>query len=171
MNYKKAFIIIGVCLVLLMLDAFSKALCYYYISPMAFTSSYPYGGIGVFENFFGISFVITHVANKGAAWGIFSNYEHLLRVTRIAIILGMLGYLWVAKISYIKKFSLSLIATGALANVIDCFVYGHVIDLFYFRFWGYSYPVFNIADSMIFIGILVFLIASRKSKETSSGAN
>ena len=54
-----------------------------------------------------------------------------------------------------KKFTfpLALIAVGATGNILDYYLYGHVIDMFNFDFWGYNYPVFNVADSAIFIGI------------------
>jgi signal peptidase II len=53
-----------------------------------------------------------------------------------------------------------LIATGAIGNILDYFIYGHVVDVFYFVFWGYSFPVFNVADSIIFCGIVVLFLQS-----------
>jgi signal peptidase II len=49
--------------------------------------------------------------------------------------------------------SLSLVLTGALGNILDYFLYGHVVDLFRFSFRGYSFPVFNCADVWIFLGV------------------
>jgi signal peptidase II len=118
---------------------------------------YPFGGIGVFRDWHGIDFSIVHLINKGAAWGIFSSLQHYLLYVRVAIIGGLLAYLFFVNTSVLRKFSLMLIVTGALGNVVDYFVYGHVVDMFYFIFWGYSYPVFNTADSVIFVGIMLLL--------------
>jgi len=51
------------------------------------------------------------------------------------------------------------VISGAIGNILDYFIYGHVVDMMHFVFWGYDYPVFNIADSFICIGVaLLFLI-------------
>lgn len=161
MNGKKALRIIFGCLCLLGLDFASKAYVYHHIPPMAWASSvYPYGGIAVFHNWHGIDFSINYVMNKGAAWGVFSSFQDHLLYIRLVIIGGLLTYLVVGKASLFKKVALALVATGAIGNIIDYFVYGHVVDMFYFVFWSYSYPVFNVADSAIFSGIcLLFLDA------------
>jgi signal peptidase II len=61
-----------------------------------------------------------------------------------------------------------MILAGAVGNVFDCIVYGHVIDMFCFIFWGYIYPVFNIADAAIFCGILMLLLETTRSKTVAS---
>ena len=53
---------------------------------------FPYGGIAVFQNFFGISFSINHIWNKGAAWGAFSKYSNILIGIRIFMIIGLIVY-------------------------------------------------------------------------------
>ncbi|MBM3207847.1 MAG: signal peptidase II [Chlamydiae bacterium] len=170
MSFKQALFLIGICLFILTLDISLKAYSYYCIPPIwKAPTIYPYGGIPVFYDFLGVDFSINHVVNKGAAWGVLSSYQNYLLIVRIMIILGMVGYLYVTKIAYIKRFALSLIVTGAIGNVIDYFVYGHVIDMLYFKFWGYSYPVFNIADSSIFLGIVVLFFSSMKEKKQSKG--
>ncbi len=115
---------------------------------------YPYGGIGVFQNLWGIEFSICHTTNTGAAWGMFGDHQWPLLVLRIGLITGLLYY-------YFKKIDvkayilpLAMIIAGAVGNVLDTFLYGHVIDMFHFRFWGYQYPLFNIADSAICVGVL-----------------
>jgi signal peptidase II len=166
MSFKKTVFLIGICFFILGLDVGIKAYSYYCIPPMWLSPSiYPYGGIPVFYDFLGVDFSINHVANKGAAWGMFSSHQSYLLIVRVLIILGMIGYLCITKIAYVKRFALSLIVTGAIGNVIDYFVYGHVIDMLYFKFWGYSYPVFNIADSSIFAGIVILFFSSVNEKK------
>ncbi len=159
MNWKRALQYSALALLIFMADGWLKAYVHYYIPPMHLSSfTYPYHGIGVFQGWHGIDFCITHVINTGAAWGLFAHLQHLLLYVRIAIIFGLLVYLFVVKGNAFIKFCLTLIAAGALGNVADYFIYGHVVDMFYFVFWGYSYPVFNIADSAIFCGIALMLI-------------
>lgn len=114
---------------------------------------YPYGGIGVFKNLFGIEFSIDHLQNTGAAWGKFANYQIPLLVLRFFFIGGLLIYLFFFNKHRNREIPLILIIVGAVGNVIDYFVYGHVIDMFHFVLWGYDFPVFNVADASISIGI------------------
>lgn len=123
---------------------------------------FPYGGIGFFQNFLGgIDFSWVLATNKGAAWGLGAEYQMALMVFRILLVIAILFYaLFYSNPK--NDFGLTLVIAGALGNIIDFFVYGHVIDMFKFTFWGYHYPVFNVADSAIFIGILWLLFTSRK---------
>lgn len=122
--------------------------------------AYPYGGIPIFKNFLGIEFSISHLTNHGAAWGMLSNYQDLLLIVRIFLIIGMLVYL--VYINRIKawRFPLALMIVGATGNIIDYFIYGHVVDMLHFVLWGYDFPVFNIADSAVTIGVAWLLISS-----------
>lgn len=121
---------------------------------------YPYGGIGVFKDFFGIEFSITHATNKGAAWGAFSDYSFFLLILRLVLIAALFFYYQRATTAF--RYALALIIAGAIGNVIDVFVYGHVVDMFHFVLWGYNYPVFNVADSAIFCGVFLYLALSWK---------
>jgi signal peptidase II len=171
MNWKKALGFFAVALFLLGVDLSSKAYVHSHIPTIgASVSAYPFGGIGVFRNWHGIDFSIVHLVNKGAAWGAFSSLQDYLLYVRVAIIGGLLAYLFFVKTSAFRLFSLMLIATGAIGNVIDYFVYSHVVDMFYFIFWGYSYPVFNVADSAIFVGIAFLLGQTLFFKARSSAA-
>ena len=165
MNWKKTLTFIAIAVFLFMADVGLKAYIHYNIPTInASTPVYPYGGISVFRDWHGIHFSIVHVINKGAAWGVFSSVQEYLLYARMAIIGGLLTYLFFVKASAYRKFCLMLIATGATGNVVDYFIYGHVVDMFYFIFWGYSYPVFNIADSAIFLGIMLLIGEALLSK-------
>ncbi|MEK7340156.1 MAG: signal peptidase II, partial [Verrucomicrobiota bacterium] len=67
-----------------------------------------------------------------------------------------------------RRVCLVMVLAGAVGNVFDCIIYGHVIDMFCFIFWGYIYPVFNIADAAIFCGILMMLLETTRSKTVAS---
>ncbi|MCX6987904.1 MAG: signal peptidase II [Chlamydiae bacterium] len=170
MSIKNLAILMSLCLVVLGADILSKAYtCYYIPLLQRSVDMYPYGGVAVFHDFLGIDFSLNYVMNKGAAWGVFSSFQNYLLYARLLIILALVSYLVVVRMPVFKRFALAFIAAGAIGNVLDYFVYGHVVDMFYFRFWGYSYPVFNVADSSIFIGVaLLFMYSFKEKKQLTS---
>lgn len=152
-------------IILLAVDIGSKYLTQAYISHRsAWDLWYPYGGIPIFKNFFGIEFSLVHATNKGMAWGLAGDHQLPLLYVRIGLIIALLAFLAFFNKKSANVWPLCLIVTGALGNVIDYFVYGHVIDMFHFVLWGYDYPVFNVADSMIFVGIFWLIGLSLWSK-------
>lgn len=120
---------------------------------------YPYGGIPIFKDWGGIEFSINYMTNKGAAWGAFGDYQIPLIALRIALIIGLCVYLYYNR-QRSWQIPLILIITGAIGNVVDFFIYGHVIDMFHFVLWDYDFPIFNIADSAITLGIISLFILS-----------
>lgn len=157
-------------LLVLLLDQATKALVYAYL-PVISSSLYwyPYGGIGIFQNFAGIEFSINHWTNTGAAWGYFGDYQLLLIFLRVALIAGLMIYLLFYNTHRSWRLPLILIIAGAVGNVIDYFVYGHVVDMLHFVFWGYDFPVFNVADSAISMGIAsLFILSFFEPKQNAS---
>lgn len=155
----RSWIVIVIACALLVLDIWLKAFTHGNIPVMsAFYPCFPYGGICVFHDCCGIDFSINHVINHGAAWGAFGEYRELLLCLRIAMILGMAAYLIFYNKKAEQKFPLCLILTGAFANVLDYFIYGHVVDMFHFNFWGHSFAIFNIADATICCGVGLLLL-------------
>lgn len=151
-------------LFLLVLDVAAKMGALAWIPPMG-RGGYPFGGIGIFADFFGISFSLNYVVNTGAACGLFPGHPNLLFSLRVVIILGLMAYLLFFARKTKGTFPLWLVVTGAIGNAIDFILYGHVIDYFHVNFWGHSFPVFNLADSYITIGVaLIFLFESFKKK-------
>ncbi len=136
-------------------DFITKWLTHSYL-PLIYTTdlSFPYGGIGIFKTFWGIQFSINHATNLGAAWGMFADFHFILLLIRIGIISGLLLYIFFFNRNRLFDFPLILITFGALGNIFDSFYYGHVIDMLYFQFGQYSFPIFNVADTCIFLGIV-----------------
>ncbi len=169
-SFRRYAILVILGMVLLWIDFFSKAYVYHLLPLTAsFTHSYPYGGIGIFQNFLGIDFSIGLALNKGAAWGAFANFQHYLLGIRMALILGMLIYLVCFNKRKGTDIALVFIIAGALGNVTDYFLYGQVVDFLHFSFWGYDFPMFNIADSLITLGVGWLILSSffsPKRKET-----
>lgn len=145
---------------ILLLDLVTKFLVHHALPLMHYGLWYPYGGIGVFKDFFGIEFSIVHTVNKGAAWGAFPAYQQYLLYLRIALVVGMLVYLFFMNKSKEREIPLIMVIAGAIGNILDYFFYGHVVDMMHFVFWGYSYPVFNVADMSITLGILWLCLGS-----------
>lgn len=160
---KTAIAAIGAALILFAVDFATK----YYTStslPLLGSTSpyYPYGGIALFHDFLGIDFSIVHATNRGAAWGILSSYQELLLAGRIVTIVVLTTYALFFNKNSRLDLPLALIISGATANICDYFIYGHVIDMFNFTFWGYHYPVFNVADSAICLGVALLFFCSRR---------
>lgn len=119
------------------------------------------------SDFFGIQLQITHAINTGAAWGVLGEFPRLLVLVRLMLITALIIYLF--GVNQRKQWNLPLtcIISGAMGNIIDYFHYGYVVDMIQFRFWGYDYPVFNLADSAIFIGSFWILFSSMNEKATT----
>lgn len=121
------------------------------------------GGKAIFSNLFnGINFSLNLVKNKGAAWGLFQQYPQALTYTRIVIVAYLARKIFFSQIGTFKKLCFTLIGAGALGNLIDHFRYGYVVDMFHFTFWSYDFPVFNIADTCIFLGALGLIFSKGK---------
>ena len=118
-------------------------------------------------------FHITHVENSGAAFGLFSDSAFEWKLTFLIlfslIALGIVSVLlW--KNSHIVSTTgtaLALILGGALGNLWDRVIAGHVVDFLDFNVGSYHWPSFNVADSAIVIGavLLVADILLAKSPE------
>ena len=149
----------GLGLLVLGADSLTKAWTHQHLPLMSQASpAYPYGGIPIFKNFFGIEFSLSHMINHGAAWGWGGSYQKWLLALRIGLILALFFYVIAYNTKPLLRFPFALILAGAIGNVIDYFIYGHVVDMFHFVLWGYDFPVFNVADSSIFLGILWLIL-------------
>ena len=115
----------------------------------------PGKGIEIIKNFF----YITEVKNTGAAWGMFSNNTVMLSV--ISIIVTILLHIFLQKETNLNKLSITsygFLFAGIIGNLIDRLFSGYVTDFLNFYIFGYDYPVFNIADILIVVGIILMII-------------
>ena len=126
---------------------------------------FPYNGIAVFDNFLGIEFSIVHVTNRGAAWGILTDFQVYLVGLRILFIVGLALFLIFYNKNRLLLIPLTLVVAGAVGNIVDYFLYGHVVDMMKFVFWGYDYPAFNVADASITLGIVSAVIISLRHQK------
>lgn len=104
-------------------------------------------------------FHLTYVTNKGAAFSLFSEQGEWLRWLSLLVSLGLIVLAWFGpRMNRWEQVGYGCILAGALGNGIDRFLNGEVIDFLDFRLIGF--PVFNLADVFINIGIVCLLIAA-----------
>lgn len=149
---KKIFII---SIILLVIDVLSKTLIDIYI-PLN-------KSIKIIKNFF----YINPLHNEGAAWGIFSSYPILIIITTIIALLVIYRYMFAFKKNKRNMLAFGLLLGGIVGNLLDRILYGYVRDFLSFNIFGYSFPVFNIADIGITIGIILLIYAIIRGEDRS----
>lgn len=106
---------------------------------------------------------LTYTLNPGAAFSLFATMPAMFRrlffvVLSIAAII-VLTYLIVRRTTtFTSSLGFALILGGTIGNLIDRLVRGKVTDFIYFHHASFSYPVFNVADSAITIGVAIILL-------------
>lgn len=122
--------------------------------------------IVIIKNFFSLHY--TH--NYGAAWSLFSGrIEFLILISIIALII-IYRYMFNFENNKRNNLAFGLIVGGIFGNLIDRIFLGYVRDFLSFKFFSYYYPVFNLADSFIVIGVCLLIVAIIKG-EDKNGTN
>jgi signal peptidase II len=101
---------------------------------------------------------LTLVENSGAAFGLFPGSSLLLAWLSLAVGIACLYYLS-RRPPRLQEFALSLVASGALGNAIDRLGRGRVID--YIDLGPGRFPVFNLADACVVVGVLLLILFRR----------
>ena len=118
-----------------------------------------YESVPVIQNFFHL----THVSNDGMVFGLTlpgGDFSLAVLSLIMSIILGII--FWQERAGHILvRISLALIMAGALGNLVDRLRSGEVTDFFHFKIGDYwEWYIFNIADSAVTIGMILFLYYS-----------
>lgn len=126
-------------------------------------------------------FNITHRENLGAAWSFLADAGGWQRGFLSVLALAVSGYIawWLWSLrnerSSILTVGLALVLGGALGNVIDRILLGHVIDFIEVYIMGWAFPAFNVADSAITVGagclIIDALFLSKLGERQTSDAH
>ena len=136
-----------ISIIIIILDQISKVL----IS----TTLDLYESINIIPNFF----KLTYTRNFGAAWSIMQNKRlFLVIVTIIALIFIFYLIYKEKKLTKFKMIYYGFLIGGIFGNFIDRISCGYVIDFLDFNIFGYNFPVFNISDSFIVIGVIMILL-------------
>ena len=100
-------------------------------------------------------FTIEYIRNYGAAFNILSGSRLFLSLISIISTITLMYLIFIREDKRINKYGLSFIVAGSIGNGVDRIFYGYVIDFIKIKF--VDFPVFNIADIAINIGILVMI--------------
>lgn len=114
-------------------------------------------------------FSLVFTTNRGVSFGMLNNGSSFAFYSITTLVIGICFYLtywlWTEK-NKSSILSLSFILGGALGNLMDRFFRQGVVDFLDFHIQSYHWPAFNVADSFIFVGVLLLLWSSKKEKRT-----
>ena len=149
---------------MLLLDQVTK---FWIVNRIAFNSYfYPQDSdiIEVIKGFF----YIVHIGNEGAAWGIFSGHGEILGLFTLIALGAVYRFRHSLELHRTTvQIAFGLLIGGALGNLIDRILRGHVIDFLDFHL-GFTipwilpngcYPAFNVADCGIVVGVSIYLLS------------
>jgi signal peptidase II len=153
-----------IAILIILLDQITKWLI---VSKMTFGDSIP-----IINN---VLYITSH-RNRGAAWGILQGQMWLFYAITLVVIIALIYYIQkAAKGKWLLGFSLALMLGGAIGNFIDRVFRKEVVDFIHTFIFGYNFPVFNIADSSLCIGVVLLMIVmlrdERETKEKTYGEN
>ena len=118
-------------------------------------------------------FNLTLMYNKGAAFSFLANaggwqrWFFLILTSAVSIFI----YLWIKKLKthqVLQYTALALILGGAIGNLIDRAIYGHIIDFLDVYLQQHHWPAFNIADSAITVGAFLLIYDTLKNPHEDS---
>lgn len=116
-------------------------------------------------------FRLTYIENPGMAFGI--QLGSPMFFTAFASIASVIIFVYLYRIrheKFLSRFALAIILGGALGNLIDRFAYGQVIDFLDFGIGDTRWPIFNIADSSVTVGMILLLTIVFFEKEAETQA-
>jgi signal peptidase II len=140
---------LGVALVVILLDQFSKTLI---------LGDFRYGESRVVTSFFNV----VRVHNTGAAFNFLADSSGWQRWFFVALgVVASAVIIWMLKKHPTQRlfcFAISMILGGALGNVIDRLMHGYVVDFIQLHYAGRAFPSFNLADSAITLGAICLVL-------------
>ncbi|ARI77554.1 signal peptidase II [Halobacillus mangrovi] len=123
--------------------------------------------IPIIENFF----YLTSHRNQGAAWGILQGQMWFFYIVTVIVIGVVIYYIQqYGKESKLAGVALSLILAGAIGNFIDRVLRKEVVDFADTYIFTYDFPIFNVADSSLVIGVILVMIATFLDERKKKGS-
>lgn len=131
------------------------------------TSRLPLGSYGPGESITVIPgfFYLVHVGNTGAAWSLFTGKSFYLAVVALVTLAAI--FFWRRALGLrdrLTQVAFGLLCGGIVGNLVDRIQHRHVVDFLDFHFGSYVYPTFNVADSGICVGVILYLWHSLRSE-------
>lgn len=117
--------------------------------------------ITIINNFF----YLTLCHNEGAAWGILSGKNVIIIIVTILAMILIYHFIFCFKRNTRNNIAFGLLYGGLAGNFIDRVCTGYVIDFFDFYIFKYDFPVFNVADICIVLGVLLLIYATIKGED------
>ncbi|MGN7761245.1 signal peptidase II [Paenibacillus sp. 22594] len=104
-------------------------------------------------------FIITSHRNQGAAFGILQGQQWFFFLITVIVVAGIVWYLNKARATRkLLPTALALVLGGAVGNFLDRLLNGEVVDFLMFNFGSYTFPIFNVADSCIVVGVALIIL-------------
>lgn len=144
--------ILAIALFILFLDIITKQLIV--------NTLFEHQSIAIIKNFF----YLTYAKNDGIAFSFLEGKVPFIIIMTVIVIFLILKYIKDNDPTKIEMYCYGLIIGGAIGNLLDRVLYGYVIDFLDFYLFSYHFPIFNLADTSIVIGIFILLIASLKER-------
>lgn len=149
-----------ISIILLCIDQISKLLV---VNLLTKTDS-----ITIIKNFF----YLTYINNDGAAFSILVGKRIFLILIAVLVIVMLIRYIKKNNIqNKLELVSISLIIGGSLGNLMDRVVRGYVIDFLDFKLFNYNFPIFNLADTFIVIGLFLLLLKEIRKENNLDSRN
>ena len=142
---KKSNIIISIVLVIVLLGL--DLLLKYLVSTYLTT-------VNIIDNFFSL----TYVLNDGAAFSLFASRTYLLILIALICLFFIIYELKNNLDDRVLSIGYSLVLAGLLGNFLDRLMDGYIIDYLSFKIFTYNFPIFNFADILIVVGIIIVII-------------
>ena len=149
-----------ISIILLCIDQISKLLV---VNLLTKTDS-----ITIIKNFF----YLTYINNDGEAFSILVGKRIFLILIAVLVIVMLIRYIKKNNIqNKLELVSISLIIGGSLGNLMDRVIRGYVIDFLDFKIFNYNFPIFNLADTFIVIGVFLLLLKEIRKENNLDSRN
>lgn len=109
-------------------------------------------------------FSLTYVQNFGAGFSIMQNARTIFLIITPICLVGF-TYLFIKSNDKLSKTALLLMISGTIGNFIDRIVRIYVVDFLDFIIFGWDFPIFNVADIFLTIGVCLYIIALIKEEK------
>ena len=109
-------------------------------------------------------FNITVAHNTGGAWSILNNHSYLFIIFSVVALIVLIRFMFQFKNNLRNNIAFACTVAGIMSNLADRLFVGYVRDFLDFKILGYDYPIFNIADIAIVVGVLLLIVAIFKGE-------